>query len=197
MTYRVAGLFELERAYNAMAKATAKAEARAVGRVSTTIVNNQSRAVVQRLNLKVSRVKEAVRIAVKPTAEQPRVVIEIKRRPVGLIEYGGQWRGRKSEGASAIVLKGSGRSTLGGTFIAAGLKSNRQIFERTGKFKVASQGRYAGERRETLKAFYGPSVFSQFRREDIIEVGRKTWEERLPVELQREIAFALKQAGLS
>ena len=185
MTYRVTGLFELEKSLNAMAKATARAESRAVGRVATSIITAQSRAVVQRLNLKVSRVKEAVRIASKPTPEQPRVIVEVKRRAVGLIEFGGQWRGPKSAGATVLVLKGGGRKTLDGAFIATGRGGNRQIFERKKKARLP------------IKALYGPSVFSQFRREDIQEVGRKTWETRLPIELQREIAFALKQAGLS
>lgn len=166
-----------------MAGATARAEARAVNRVSTTIIAAQSRAVVDRVNLKVSRVKEAVKLSVKATPAQPRIVIEVKRRAVGLIEFEGRWRGVKSPGASAVVLRGSGRHTFGGTFIATGRGGNRQIFERKGKARLP------------LKALYGPSVFSQFKREDIQEVGRKTWEQRLPIELQRELAFALKKLG--
>lgn len=181
--YRVGGIFELESSYRELAKATAKAEARAVNRVSTSIISAQSRAVVQRLNLKVSRVKEAVRIAVAATPASPRVVIEIKRRPVGLIEYGGRWRGVKAPGATAQVMKGGSRSTLSGTFIATGRNGNRQIFERKGKGRLP------------LKAFYGPSVFSQFKREDIQEVGNTTWRERLPIELQRELAFAISKVG--
>ncbi|MEO6687877.1 MAG: phage tail protein, partial [Dokdonella sp.] len=172
--YRIGGIFELERNFRELAAATAKAEARAVNRVSTSIITAQSRAIVERLSLKVSRVKEAVRIAVKATPASPRVVLEIKRRPVGLIEYAGRWRGVKSPGATAIVLKGGTRSTLTGTFIAAGKNGNRQIFERKGKGRLP------------IKALYGPSVFSQFKRDDIKAVGDKTWQERLPIELQRE-----------
>lgn len=189
MTFRVAGLHELQRSLSAMARATARGEARAVNRVSRTIIANQSRAVVERLNLKVSRVKEAVRLRSKATPDQPRIVIEVKRRPVGLFEFGGRWRGPKSEGATAQVFRSEGRHTYGGTFIAIGRGGNRQIFSR----KIVG-GRRAP--RLPIRTLYGPSVYSQFKREDIQQVGIDTWQTRLPIELDRETAFAARQAGL-
>jgi len=189
LSFRVVGLQELQRGFASLGKATARGEARAVNRVSTTIVAAQSRAVVQRLNLKVSRVKEAVRISQKATPDQPRIVIQVERRPIGLIEFGGTWRGLKSQGASAAVLRGEGRHTYAGTFIAIGRSGNRQIFDR----KIVGGKRAP---RLPLKPLYGPSVYSQFLRDDIQKVGVDTWQIRLPIELDRETQFALQQAGL-
>jgi len=184
VTFRVAGIFELERKFTALAKATARGEARAVGRVGTTIIAAQSRAVVRRLNLTVGRVKESVRVASKPTPDSPRIVIEVRRRAIGLIQFGGRWRGVKSSGATAQVFRGEGRHTYAGTFIAKGRGGNLQIFDRQRKTRLP------------IKPLYGPSVLSQFNREDVQRVGRDTWLARLPIELERETAFALRQAGL-
>lgn len=189
MTFKVTGLLELQQSFAKLGAATARGEARAVNRVSTTIIAAQSRAVVSRLNLKVSRVKEAVRLRQRATPDQPRIVIEVQRRPIGLIEFGGTWRGPNSEGASALVIRGEGRHTYAGTFIAIGRGGNRQIFSR----KLVG-GKRAG--RLPLKALYGPSVYSQFKRDDIQQVGIDTWQVRLPIELDRETQFALRQAGL-
>lgn len=185
MTYRVIGLRELERSFTKMAAATARGEARAVNRVSTSIITAQARAVTKLVNLKVGRVKDAIRLAQKATPDAPRIVVEVQRRPVGLIEFGGSWRGRKSQGATALVWRGEGRDSFGGTFIAIGRGGNRQIFERKGR------------KRLPIKAFYGVSVYSMFLRDDIQRVGADTWALRLPIELDRETRFALQQAGLA
>src|ERR1044072_1996571 len=160
MTFRVAGLRELQRSFAKLGASTARAEPRAVTRVSTTIIAAQSRAVVARLNLRVSRVKEAVRLRQKATPDEPRIVIEVQRRPIGLIEFGGTWRGRKSEGASAGAIRGGGRHNCPGTFIRIGRGGNRQIFDR----KIVGGKRAP---RLPLKTLYGPSVYSQFMRDDI------------------------------
>jgi hypothetical protein len=185
MSFRVVGLKELERGFTKMAAATARGEARAVNRVSTSIIAAQARAVTSLVNLNVSRVKAGVRLAQKATPNAPRIVLEVQRRPVGLIEFAGRWAGRKSAGATAAVWKGQGRSTFEGTFIATGRGGNRQIFERKRGARLP------------IKAFYGPSVYSMFLRDDIQKVGADTWALRLPIELDRETQFALKQAGLA
>jgi hypothetical protein len=208
MTYRVVGLRELERSFAAMGAATARGEARAVNRVSTSIITAQSRAITGLVNLQVGRVKDAIRVVQKATPDAPRIVLEVQRRPIGLIQFKGSWRGPKSEGATASVWRGGGRSVFGGTFIAKGLSgsggigdnvarySNSQIFERHGPKRRATRGRYIGQMRQPLKAFYGVSVYSMFLRDDIQRVGNDTWAVRLPIELDRETQFALRQAGL-
>jgi hypothetical protein len=184
MSFRVVGLRELERSFSKMAAATARGEARAVNRVSTSIITAQARAITRLVNLKIGRVKDGVRLAQKATPNAPRIVMEVQRRPVGLIEFGGSWRGPKSQGATAKVWRGSGRDLFAGTFIATGRGGNRQIFDRKGK------------KRLPIKAYYGPSVYSMFLRDDIQRVGSDTWALRLPIELDRETQFALRQAGL-
>ena len=189
MSFSVSGLRELEQKLNAFAKATGRAEARAVNRVATTIIAAQSRVVVEQLNVRVSRVKEAVQVSQRGTPGEPTIVIQVRSRPIGLAEFGGRWRGPKAEGAVAKVFKNEAAHVYAGTFVAVGRGGNRQIFERK---RVG--GKRAG--RLPLRALYGPPVISQFKRDDVIDVGRETWKNRIPIELQREIAYALRQAGL-
>lgn len=198
MTYKVTGLKELATSFGKLGAATARGEARAVNRCGVTIIAAQSRAVVARVNLKVSRVKEAVKIRKKATPDDPSIVIEAQARGINLIEFGGTWRGRKSPGATALVLREEGRHTYDGTFIANGLGGNRLIFdrERSKPKKLMTQGRYIGQVRQQIKALFGVSVYSQFLRDDIQKVGEDTWTTRLPIELDRETAFALSQSGL-
>lgn len=88
-----------------------------------------------------------------------------RRRPIGLINFAGRWKRSNRRGApaaSAEVKRGERRETDGG-FFATGLHQNRHIFVRTGRMARAMRGRYAGKRREQIKALYGPSVVSFFR----------------------------------
>jgi hypothetical protein len=189
MSFTVTGLKELERGFATLAATTARAEARSVNRAGASVLTAQVRAITQRLNVRVSRIRDATKISQRATPAVPSVVVRVEKRPIGLIEFGGSWRGRKAEGASAKVFRDEGRHVYSGTFIAVGRGGNRQIFSR----KIVG-GKRAG--RLPIRALYGPSAFSEFKRPEIVDVGRKTWETRLPVELQREIAFALKQAGI-
>lgn len=73
-------------------------------------------------------------------------------RGVGLIAFGGRWRGRNSDGATAKVFAAEGQHNYGGTFIARGKNGNTQIFGRMSK------------KRLPLKVLYGPSIASMLRK---------------------------------
>jgi len=188
------GLRELERSFRTAASAMAKAEARAVKRVGVTIATRQARAIVQTANLKVSAVKAAIVTKRQPTADAPQVVFEVTERPISLIEYGGRgsWKG-----ATVQVLKASGRKKVKGGFLTPSPQGAPQIWTRTGGAKrVMTKGRYAGQKREPIEKKFGPSILSQYVKDAIQQTGADTWAERLPIELERETAFALSQAGL-
>lgn len=73
-------------------------------------------------------------------------------RRISLIDFGGKWRGRKSEGATAAIAQGGGK-TYAGAFIAT-VQGRRAI--RVRSFDAA-RGRRAG--RGPLHMLRGPSPF--------------------------------------
>jgi hypothetical protein len=191
---QIKGLRELERDYRRAASLTASAEARGVRRVSTTIVAKQSRAITQRLNLKVTPVKKAIVTLKKPTAENLRLVHEVRGEGISLISYGGRGSWKK---ATVVVLRGSGRKTVRGGFLTKAPEGGAQIWKRTGAAKRRMQkGRYKGKLREPIAKQWGPSILSQYVRDDVQKVGRDTFLERVPVEVGREVDNVLKRAGL-
>ena len=194
MSYVVRGLTELERSFRKLGEATARGEARAVKRVGVTIAARQSRKIVETVNIKVAPVKKAIVTKRQPTPSLLQVVFEVTERPISLIEFGGRgsWKG-----ATVQVLRASGRKKVQGGFLTPTPQGAKQIWKRTGEpARLMTKGRYAGEKREPIKKLWGPSILSQYVKAAVQQVGADTWAERLPIELERETAFALKQAGL-
>jgi hypothetical protein len=191
VSLKVKGLRELAKSFDTAARAMGSAEARAVKRTGTTIIAKQSRAIVETVNLKVGTVKKELRTVQQPTAKQPRVVFEVKQRGVPLGEFIGTRQTKK--GVSVQVLKGKPRQVLGAAF---GAKSKGgAYFGRVAKGTKKYGSPHVG--RLPIAKLYGPNVLSQYIKEAIQQAGVDTWEKRLPIELERETAFALKKAGLT
>jgi hypothetical protein len=89
-------------------------------------------------------------------------------RGIGLIEFGGNWGGAKTQGAIASVFASGGSHSYAGTFIATGLSGNRQIFDRmrASPKQRMQKGRYVGQMRQPLKTLYGPSIAQMLRKGD-------------------------------
>lgn len=85
-------------------------------------------------------------------------------RGVGAIEFGGRWRGRKSDGATYMIRHGGDNSPLPGSFIATLLNGNRQIVERKGPKQRMTKGVNKGRMKQPLQVVYGPSVAQMLRR---------------------------------
>lgn len=188
------GLKETQRAYERAATTVARAEARAVQRVGTSIRAEQVRQMAKTVNVKTAALREAVEIKSQPTPERPRVVFQVRGRGISLINFGGRgsWKG-----ASVQVLKSAGRKKVAGGFLTRAPNGAEHIWKRSGKPpRKMKAGRYAGQRREPIKKLYGPSILSQYIRAAIQEAGEKVWYSRLPIELQREVDFALRKAGV-
>lgn len=106
-------------------------------------------------NLPAKQIRE--RIDVRVDADS--VLLIGRRRPIGLINFGGRWPGLKKRGsarrlsqaASAQVRRGGPRIIVDDGFIATGKSGNRQIFQRR------------SIKRLPIRAVYGPSVVSFFR----------------------------------
>jgi hypothetical protein len=140
-------------------QAIQKGTAQAIGRATSTLVRRlpveARRDIQQEYNLPSRRISDAL----SASKDETSVTLVGKARGVGLVEFGGRWRGRNSEGASAKVFTAGASHTYGGTFIAIGRNGNRQIFDRA---------RRGGKRaaRLPLKTLYGPSVASMLRKGD-------------------------------
>lgn len=190
MSISFRGLNELQQSYRKAADAMGRAEARAVARVSTSIIARQSRDMAAVVNLKVGAIKGSIVTRQKPTDSVPRVVHEVRSRGIPLRDFNGTRQTRK--GLSVQVLKRGPRTVLHAAFLVA--KFGRNAFGRAAR----SGDRYGTPHvgRLPLRKLYGPTVLSQYVKPEIQQSGVVTWNDRLPVELERESRFALQQAGL-
>lgn len=200
MSIIVKGIKEIERSYRLAAREMGKAESRSVKRAGVSVIAAQSRGIAKIVNLKVGVIKAELRTVKQPTPDNPAVTFEVKGKGIALREYGAR---KTRKGVSVLVLKGGGRKTVRGGFMAKGYGNNLQVFKRESQItggkpqkKLMKAGRYKGQMREPIAKLYGPDVLSQYIKEAIQGVGVNTWETRLPIELARESAFALKRAGL-
>jgi hypothetical protein len=185
------GLKELARSYSTAARAMAAGEARAVKRVSTTIIANQSRAIADTVNLKIGTIKNAIAIVQQPTAQNPRVVFEVREQGIALSDFIGTRQTRA--GLSVQVLRGGKRAILPGAFLSS--KLGGKAYARASKANLARYGSPRVGRLPIIKLF-GPSILSQYLKDAIQKVGADTWTLRLEIELDRETTFALTKAGL-
>jgi hypothetical protein len=187
---KFSGLKEMQRGYAQAAKAMAAGEARAVKRVSTTIIAEQSRAIANTVNLRIGRIKSALTIVRQPTPSQPRVVFQVKRAGIPLDEFIGS-RVTKA-GLSVQPLKGGKRAVLKAGFALR--KAGNHYFGRVGKGSKQYGSPHVG--RLPIVKLFGPDILSQYIKDAIQQVGIDTWNRRLSIELDRETTFALTQAGL-
>ena len=186
------GLKETQRAYATAARTIARAEARAVRRVGVTIRAEQTREITKTINLRAGAVRDEVVVKSQPTADKPRVVFEVKSKGIPLASFLGTRQTKK--GVSVKVLKGGPRALLRAAFGVEKFGGN--FFGRAAQ--GAGKARYGKPHvgRLPIKKLYGPNILSQYVKDAIQKVGVQVWETRLPVELERETNYALKQAGL-
>jgi len=68
------------------------------------------------------------------------------------------------------------------------------VFVRTGKFKTAGKGKYAGRKRETIKQLYGPGVVQMLENEETKTLIQEKFTERFNKELDHQIQYLLDKA---
>jgi hypothetical protein len=187
---RVTGLKEIQRSFEKAAATMAKGEARAVKRVSTTIIAEQSRAIANTVNLRIGTIKKALTIVQQPTPAKPRVVFQVRRAGIPLDEFIGS-RVTKA-GLSVQPLKGGKRAVLKAGFALK--KAGGHYFGRVGKGGMKYGSPHVG--RLPIVKLFGPDILSQYIKDAIQQVGIDTWRRRIEIELDRETTFALTQAGL-
>ncbi len=131
----------------AVGKGMDAARTRAIGTLARRLPVQARRDIQAEFNLRASRINAGLSVR----REDGAVVLIGAKRGIGLIEFGGRWGGRKTEGAVARVRKDEAPYVYAGTFIAIGRSNNRHIFDREGK------------RRLPIKTLYGPSVAVMLR----------------------------------
>lgn len=188
MALKFTGITEIERSFRTAAAAMGKAEARAVRRVGVTIAATQAREIAKTENLRAADIKAAIETIAQPTPDQPRVTFQVRSRGIGLERFVGSRVTGK--GLSVQPLKTSPRAVL-----RAGFARNGVFYGRA----AASGKRVYGSPhvgRMPIVRLFGPNVLSQYIKDAVQQAGADTWATRLPIELERESNFALKQAGL-
>jgi hypothetical protein len=190
MSILITGLKALESSYRKFGAVTRRGEMRALSRVGTTIVAQQSRGIAQLMNLRVGKIKKEIRTVRQPTESELRVVFQVRGKGIPLKEFTGSRVTKK--GLSVRPLKSSSRSVLRAGFAVA--KFGGHYFGRAGKGGKGYSSPHVG--RGPILKLYGPSVLSQYEKPEIQKAGADVWGTRLPIELAREVDHALKQAGL-
>jgi hypothetical protein len=190
MSILTTGLKELESSYRKFGAVTRRGEMRALRRVGTTIVAQQSRSLAQLMNLRIGTIKKEIQTVRQPSAHNLSVVFQVRSKGIPLKEFTGSRVTRK--GLSVQPLKTNARSVLRAGFAVA--KFGGHYFGRAGKHGKGYRSPHVG--RGPIVKLYGPSVLSQYEKAEIQKVGADVWGTRLPIELEREVDHALKQAGL-
>lgn len=129
---------------------------RSVAGLSRRVPAMTKRLVLDTYRIASSKVSQGVRVRTTNAA----LSVDASALRFALGEFGGHWGGRSSPGATAEVVAGE-RRTYAGAFMAPGrLRGSvtSLIYSRTGRFAVMKSGRYAGKRREVIRANRGPSL---------------------------------------
>lgn len=95
---------------------------------------------------------------------------------------------RRRKPLNVEVRRGGGGS-LGAAFMARMPNGKVGVFERTGKFSIASRGAHSGKRRENIEQKFGPSVPVMLNADSVTEAVElraiEVLDQRLPHEINR------------
>jgi hypothetical protein len=179
------GAYRAGKRFKAMAGRMAKAEQLAASDLQRRILPEFVRDTQTTHNISPKRVRESSAVRRNGTA----VELTGYDRPTGLLQFGAK---ASKAGVTVTLTKATGPVRLRHAFVATGLGSNRQVFERTaygkGAFKRAmTKGNYKGQRRTPIEAKYGPSVAQilrdKQRQERLIQFAQRT----LSAEIRRQL----------
>lgn len=167
------------------------AKARAVKRASVSVVKVQSQALGAEVNLRAGAIKKAIKVRENTNDVHPSVTHAVEMEGMPLREFIGTRVTRK--GVSFKALKKGSRSVFRAAFVVP--KYGAHFFGRAGTQNDKEYGRPHVKRAPIVKLF-GPSILSRYLKPAVQKKGSDTWWNRIPIELAREEAFALKKAGV-
>lgn len=149
-------------------KRTDRAKQRAEASTARRGASIANRAIRAEFNIPLKEISR--KIYMKSTGDALRLYAW--NRPISLLAFGGKWKGRRSAGASAQVLRGGSAETFGGSFIIESMKAKASL-KRAIRVRSMRGGKRAG--RGPLVMLYGPSP------RDMITGRRKDAETGTPV----------------
>lgn len=155
------------------------AAVRALNRTATTVRAEASRRIRERYNLKAAVIKEDLRIW---RAQRGRLESQViaRGRPIRLIDFGAR---QVKTGVSVQVVRGRGRKTIGGAFVARMKSGLVGVFERRGKARLP------------IDQLYSIGVPAMFSQQQILKALRGVAGDRFRRELARELKFRSGQNG--
>jgi len=112
------------------------------------------------------------------------MIVRASNKPITLLSYG--WKPTR-KGIAGRVLKKGGRATIPRSFVAKGLGGGTVPFIRDGEPRIMTAGRYAGKRRQPVRALYGPSVADAIVNPAVVTDLRERIWGRSRVELSRRL----------
>jgi hypothetical protein len=128
----------------------------ALAETSTQMIPVTEAAIARTYNVPGNRIAGRLRVRNTRTS----ITLYAFQRRIPLAEFGGQWGGRGTPGASAEVVRGQ-RRTYPSAFMAPGRIEGRKvdlIYQRVGPKREQKHGRYKGKKRQGIKHLWGPSV---------------------------------------
>jgi hypothetical protein len=168
---------------------------RALTRSMTSSGAAISRAIAKDMGLTVGTVKDQIRSEIVDTADEGIVgQLSISGKRIPLIDFKG--RGPEpSRGLGKVTASvGGRRTTYPSAFITTvGVGGHRGIFKRVGSGARRSRGAWSPNL--PIVELKGPSLPHVFNKQT--DVAIKQFEQRFPIELEREVSFALKKVASS
>lgn len=160
-----------------------------VARKTKGTVNKQIRVI---LAAKKKTVDKGISVPIKANAKSFRAVVKLgKTKRIPLRDFAARQGAR---GVKYRISKQGGRKLLPSGFIVGSL--GEHVFSRTGKFAVATKGRYAGLRREKIAKRKGPSPWGVFVKNKLEKPTGQEVQVELLKQMDRRIKFnVLKASG--
>lgn len=145
-------------------EAIAKADKKAVGTVRRRFEPAAKRLIRESYNVKAKDLAGKFSVQVSELAGSGTVLrLRASTYKTPLAEFGGQWRGRKSPGATAAIGKGQGRKVYHEAFIATIDGRRRMLVRQFSRDSHLASGR---DPRNKLRRLSGPSPYQMVRGTD-------------------------------
>lgn len=189
--------FKTESALRGLAQLGARraaVERRVVQRTAHSVKTAMTRSVSADLGLRVSTVREEVKVVLRGVGAEPTVAtIGVSGRRLSLAAFDARGpRPSRGRGRGVSYRIGSGgRKRLANAFILRFASGHEGVFERSSKLSRRSAG--AWSRNLPIVEKFGPSLPHVFGK--YIPLGIARAEEQLVKNLEHELQFALSQGG--
>ena len=194
---RVEGIESLRRKYEQMGNEIfPTALARAVNRVGNTIKSRSAKDLSEATGLKQSSIRRRIKFVRKATKADPSAVLEMSGMPFNLVEFVSGAKEPRSPRGGVTANAWGKRRKYPGVFLARMPNGQVIAVQRSApgrtRSKLISKGRWAGKSPH-IEAVYGAGIAREAANPVISDQRQKVMSERLPIELEHEISFAIKR----